>query len=183
MIQIPLSQIPSAEEFEAAVEAYRAALEAHRSGPPGVPQPRTAELVEAVIGREPDDHPVVAQRAPDRIVVLPYEIVDDRPLPPEVPVMPLEQRKAALMMELQRAAQDAAAAVLSPARARLLSFDATEAMSVPEEARTPAQVAAIDAWSGFNSAMHDIRRRTTEIEVVIEDLTEASIGGFSLPQF
>ncbi|MCD0415696.1 hypothetical protein LOC51_00580 [Rubrivivax sp. JA1024] len=183
MIQIPLSRIPSAEEFAAAAEAYRAALEVHRSGPPGVPQPRCDELVEAVIERVADPNPNVVERGPDRFVVAPYEIVDDRPKEAPQHVPTLQERKALLSMQLHDAAAAALAARLSPARARLLALDAGQAMALPESARTPAQAASIEAWTAYNSAAADINRRATEIEIMIEDLTEASIGGFSLPQF
>lgn len=183
MIQIPLSRIPSPEEFAAAAEAHRAALEAHRLGPAGVPQPRCDELVEAVVERVPDPNPKVAERGPDRFVVAPYEIVDDRPNAPAPHVPTLPERKALLAIELHQAAAAALAARLSPARARLLALDAGQAMAVPEGARTPAQTASIEAWTAYNSAAADIQRRSAEIEIMIEDLTEASIAGFSLPQF
>jgi hypothetical protein len=51
-------------------------------GKPGVPAPRSSELVERVVARVPQDGPV-ATRGPDRFVALPYQIVDDTPKTPE----------------------------------------------------------------------------------------------------
>lgn len=81
-MQIPLSQIGSADQFAATVEAHRKALESHRAGPAGRPAPSASSLVEAVIARVPDQGPV-DRRGPDRFEVRPYEIVDDRPVSEE----------------------------------------------------------------------------------------------------
>jgi len=81
-MQIPLSQIGSADQFASAVEAHRKALEAHRAGPAGRSAPSAPPIVEAVIARVPDIGPV-DRRGPDRFEVQPYEIVDDRPVSEE----------------------------------------------------------------------------------------------------
>lgn len=83
MIQIPLSQSGPADKFAAAAKAHRDALEAHLMGPAGKPRPIASPLVEAVIGRQPQSGPV-ANRGPDKFVVLPYDIVDDMQVSPEV---------------------------------------------------------------------------------------------------
>ncbi len=82
MIQIPLSQSGPANQFAAAVQQHIEARTAHMMGKPGVPAPRSSELVEAVVARIPADGPV-ATRGPDRFVALPYQIVDDTPKTPE----------------------------------------------------------------------------------------------------
>jgi hypothetical protein len=82
MIQIPLSQSGPADQFAAAVQQHIDACTAHMMGKPGVPAPRSSELVERVVARVPQDGPV-ATRGPDRFVALPYQIVDDTPKTPE----------------------------------------------------------------------------------------------------
>lgn len=87
MIQfIPLSQSGPEDQFAKAVEAHRKALEAHMMGEPGKPAPRAPDVVEAVIARQPQEGPVAA-RGPDQFVILPYKIVDDRPVSPEVQLL------------------------------------------------------------------------------------------------
>jgi hypothetical protein len=86
MIKIPLSQSGPADQFAAAVASHAAALEAHRMGPPGIPAPVAHELVEAAITRVQQAGPV-DDRGPDQFVILPYEIVDDRPVSPEVQIL------------------------------------------------------------------------------------------------
>jgi hypothetical protein len=83
MIEIPLSQSGPADQFAKAVEAHRAAVEAHTKGPAGKPAPRASALVESLIRRVPQDGPV-ADRGPDHITIAEYEIVDDTPVSPEV---------------------------------------------------------------------------------------------------
>jgi hypothetical protein len=83
VIDIPLSLVGSAEDFAAALEAHRAAVEAHMMGKPGVPAPRAGELVEQLVQRQADKGPV-ADRGPDKIVIAPYRIIDDTPVPAEV---------------------------------------------------------------------------------------------------
>lgn len=82
MIQIPLSQSGPADQFAAAVQQHIETCTAHTMGKPGVPAPRSSELVERVVARVPQDGPV-ATRGPDRFVALPYQIVDDTPKTPE----------------------------------------------------------------------------------------------------
>lgn len=82
MLKLPLSQTGPAEQFAQEVQAHIEALQAHMMGKPGVPAPRSTDLVESVITRQPQDGPV-ATRGPDRFVALPYEIYDDTPKTPE----------------------------------------------------------------------------------------------------
>ena len=83
MIQIPLSQIASEADFAAEVATHVAALKKHQMGKPGKPAPACTSLVAQVIARQPQKGPV-ATRGPDDFVVLPYTIVDDTPVSPEV---------------------------------------------------------------------------------------------------
>jgi hypothetical protein len=82
MIDIPLSQIGSAEQFDKDVQKHVEDLTAQMMGKPGVPAPRSSELIERVVARIPRDGPV-ATRGPDQFVALPYQIVDDTPRTPE----------------------------------------------------------------------------------------------------
>jgi hypothetical protein len=187
MIRIPRSRIfsdriKSEEDFHAAVAACRAALEAHCLGPAGRPVPMYDEAVEAVITRVPQEGPV-ATRGPDQFVVQDYEIFDDAPpQPPLPPPLTLEQRKQLCLMDLHVAAQAARDAVLSPARAQLLNFDVSDAMAVPEQQRSLAQLKAIEAFTAFSSRCADIARNVALAQVEIEDLTDVSIGLWRIPQ-
>lgn len=82
MIQIPLSQSGSADQFAAAVQSHIEACTAHMMGPPGRPAPRASEWIEFVVTRQPQEGDP-ATRGPDRFVALPYRIVDDTPKTPE----------------------------------------------------------------------------------------------------
>ena len=86
MIRIPLSQSGPADQFAKAVEAHCAALKAHMMGKPSKPSPVASPLVASVIERRPQTGPV-ATRGPDQFVIVPYEIVDDRPVSPEVQIL------------------------------------------------------------------------------------------------
>lgn len=82
MIHVPLSLAGSAEKFARDVQQHVEACVAHQMGKPGKPAPRASEVVEMVVKRQPAEGPV-ATRGPDRFVVLPYTIIDDRPRTPE----------------------------------------------------------------------------------------------------
>ncbi len=84
MIQIPLSQV--GDDFASEVAGFRAALEQHNRGEPGRPAPAASHWVSQVIARVPQDGPV-ADRGPDQFVILPYEIVDDRPVSHELQIL------------------------------------------------------------------------------------------------
>jgi len=86
MIQIPLSQSGPADKFAKAVQAHIEACTKHMMGKPGQPAPRATDVVESVVARVPQDGPV-ATRGPDRFVALPYEIVDDRVVSPELQIL------------------------------------------------------------------------------------------------
>jgi hypothetical protein len=82
MYEVKLSAIGcTPEKFAAALEAHRAAVESHMMGKPGIPAPVAGELVVFLVQRIPDTGPV-KERGPDKIVIAPYTIVDDTPLPP-----------------------------------------------------------------------------------------------------
>lgn len=81
-LKIPLSVSGDPAAFQRALEAHRAALAAHRSGPHGIPAPVAHPLLDSLIARVPAAGPV-ATRGPDTFAILPYEIVDDTPRTPE----------------------------------------------------------------------------------------------------
>jgi hypothetical protein len=75
-LTLPLSRTGDPAAFAVTIEAYRAALEAQRSGKPGVVAP--ASSFDFLIARVPRGDPL-----PDAFQVVPYTIVDDTPLSPE----------------------------------------------------------------------------------------------------
>jgi hypothetical protein len=77
MIQIPLSQIGSAESFVQAVESFRQAKLAHRFTV-DVPAPTADPLIESLVRRVQGE-----PGKPDDFLVLPFEIIDDTPRTPE----------------------------------------------------------------------------------------------------
>jgi hypothetical protein len=177
MIRIPLSAIGSAEEFAAALEAHRADVEAHMMGQAGVPAPVGHQLIEDLVQRIPAEGPV-AERGPDTIAILEYEVFDDSPPPPT-----LAERKQSLLMQVNEAAAAARGAVLSPARAELLNLEVTEAMSAPEMVRSPAQAATIELYTSFNSRCVDIAFVAAQAAVDIEQLTDSTIAAWQVPSF
>jgi hypothetical protein len=88
MIEIPLSAVVaiagSSEVFALELERRRAALEAHRLGKPGIAAPAPDALIDQLICRVVDTHPVIAERKPDQFVIAEYRIVDDTPVAPEL---------------------------------------------------------------------------------------------------
>ncbi|WKA31594.1 hypothetical protein [Bradyrhizobium roseum] len=83
MYEVKLSALGCpTEEFAAALEKHRTAVEDHMMGEPGRAAPIAGELVAFLVQRIPDKGPV-ADRGPDRIVIVPYTIIDDTPLPAE----------------------------------------------------------------------------------------------------
>lgn len=181
-IQIPLSQISTPSEFDAAVAKYRAELERHVMGNTGVASPVADMLVQLVIARVPQKGPIES-RGPDEFTVLPYEFLDDLPQSAPEPILTLAERKSRLTYDLQRSAQAAKAGVLSPARAQLLQMDASDAMAIPEDKRTVAHRAAIDAYSTYLSATSTIERQMLRAAIAVEDLTDANIDSWQAPEF
>lgn len=86
MVRIPMTIAGDPENFALAVQEHVEALTNHMMGKPGMPAPRANELVELVISRQPQDGRP-AERGPDRFVVLPYEIYDDRPVSEQVKLL------------------------------------------------------------------------------------------------
>jgi hypothetical protein len=85
-IKIPLSLSGPADEFAKAVDAHRKACHVHMMGRTGRPAPVAPDVVAAVVTRVPQTGPV-DKRGPDEIVILPYEIIDDRKVSPEVQLL------------------------------------------------------------------------------------------------
>lgn len=175
-VQIPLSVVGEPNAFAASLEAHCVALAKHRMAGLGVPVPM--HPFDFLVQRVPDTGPVATRKA-DTFIIAPYEIVDDTPPVPPPPT--LEEKKQELTFELQRAQQATINAILSPARVRLLSMDASEAMSVPEQSRTPAQTACIDAFVAFQSRVAEINKNAAVVGIEIEDLTDANIDSWKLP--
>jgi hypothetical protein len=169
VIRIPLSLVGDPDTFKREVEAHCVDLVAHRRGKPGVPAPVHEALIDSLILRVPRGDPL-----PDDFQVIPYEIFDDGPT--------LDERKAALAGQLRIAQAATVNAILSPARAALLNLDMTEALSTPEEMRTPGQLGAIAAYVAFQSRVAEINRSAAVAALEIEELTAEKVETWKVPE-
>ncbi|WP_457488948.1 hypothetical protein [Tardiphaga sp. P5_C10] len=161
--------------FAEAVEAHRLALIEHRQTGNATPthDPRVEAAVRRVIvpleeGR-PDDF------------VTDYEIIDDTP-PPPAPPTPAE-RRAQLLSSVQKSQAEAAAKVVSPARARLLSMDVSRVYAKPVESRTPADDAIMAQHAAIQARFNALTYHTAKLEVEIEDLADDQLDSWQMTDF
>jgi hypothetical protein len=206
MKQIYLSELRAAgfedaDAFAGAVTAYVTALTAHQTEI-GTPAPTAHVLVEHAVGRvqfpveqtfqpmhtyerqgddgamltvtEPSGEPVtfMGSEKPDEFRS-DYQLIDDTPPPPT-----LDERKMALIVEVDKAANEAVAALCPPLKQRLMEMTANRAYMVEEDKRTPAEVAAIATSQAFDRGVEEIRFRAATLAAQIHDLTEDTIGSW-----
>jgi hypothetical protein len=162
-------------DFAEAVEAHRLALIEHRQTGNATPtaDPRVEAAVRRIIvpleeGR-PDDF------------VADFEIIDDTPPPPEPPTP--ADRRAQLLNKVQVAQAEAAAKVISPARARLLSMDVSRVYTKPADGRTPADDAIFAQHAAIQARLNALTYHTATLEVEIEELADDQLESWQMPAF
>lgn len=159
-------------DFAEAVEAHRLALIEHRQT--GNATPTADPRVEAAVRRiivpleevRPDDF------------VADFEIVDDTP-PAPTPA----ERRAQLLNSVQVAQAEAAAKVISPARARLLSMDVSRVYAKPAESRTPADDAIFAQHAAIQARLNALTYHTATLEVDIEELADDQLDSWQMTAF
>ncbi|MGM4999244.1 hypothetical protein AB8A05_10960 [Tardiphaga sp. 538_B7_N1_4] len=159
-------------DFAEAVEAHRLALIEHRQTGNATPthDPRVEAAVRRVIvpleeGR-PDDF------------VADFEIVDDTPPPPTS-----SEQRAKLLRNIQVEHAAAAARVISPARARLLSMDVSRVYAKPAESRTPADDAIFAQHAAIQARLNALTYHTATLEVEIEELADDQLDSWQMTAF
>ncbi|MGM4967420.1 hypothetical protein AB7714_28260 [Tardiphaga sp. 1201_B9_N1_1] len=164
--------------FEDEVKAFIAAKEAHRTGSGAAPT--SYPDVEAAVRLV--RYPITEGESerPDDFVA-DFEIVDDTPPPPTSPT-PAEKR-VQLLNSVRTAQAEAAAKVISPARARLLSLDMSRVYAKQEENRTPADDAAMAQHAAIQSRLNALNYHTATLEVQIEDLADDQLDGWQMTAF
>ncbi|MGM5033514.1 hypothetical protein [Tardiphaga sp. 803_E3_N1_3] len=174
--QISKSQVDGLPyNFADEVEKYQQAMLAHRFS--GDAAPVAPGIIEAAVRRV--QYPIEDGKPDD--FVIDFEIVDDTPPPPEPPT-PTE-RRTKLMFQVQAAQADAAAKVISPARARLLSMDVSRVYAKATEARTPADDAALAQHAAIQARLNALTYHTATLEVEIEDLADDKLDSWQMTPF
>lgn len=97
------------------------------------------------------------------------------------PVFSLETRKKQLAEQVRAATQAARDAVISPARLKLLQFDAAQASAIPADSRLDADRAILAEFDRVQIAFARIERGALQAEIEIEELTAGTIDGYSPP--
>lgn len=164
-LQIPKSQIDRLGfDFAPAVEAYRQAKLAHRMTQ-HLPAPVAHPLVERVVTRKP------VEGQPDDFVA-DYEIVDD------TPVLTLAQRKQELMNAVTREEVALIGSILPPGKRRLRSMEHARLSLKPSTQCTIDELRKLNTWKLDDQQMETISYHAATLHAEIEDLTEATIGGW-----
>jgi hypothetical protein len=150
------------------VEKFRQAKLAHRFT--GDIAPSAPAIIEHAVRRVPRDG-----QADD--FVADYEVIDD------VPVPTLAGRKAVLLGKIRTAEAAAMARIISPGRERLMGLDLNAVYAKPEAARGDADRALLAKSTDIAARKQAIQRCGAALEVEVEDLTEATIGGWIMRPF
>lgn len=141
------------------VEAFRQALLAHRFTLD--PAPNASELIDRAIRR------VQTDGKPDDFII-DIEIIED---------VTFDDRKNALLSTVHKARDSTLAAIISPGRERLMMLDISEIK--PDEI-TPEQKAMVDSYNAIQIKKRAVIRYFTNAEIEVEELTEASIDGWTM---
>lgn len=162
---LPYDYLQEVVGFRDAKLAHRFTLE---------PAPHAADIVEFAVRRVPVDG------AADDFVI-DVEIVED--LPPEPPPPTLAERKAALVGQLNQSQDIAMLSVVSPARERLLLLD-VNAIRPDKDGKITADLQALlDRVADISARRNVIQRYFVNLEIEVEDLTEASIDAWTFKPF
>lgn len=170
-MQVYKSQLQDVTAFKKAVEKHIADLTAHTKTK-GVPAPQTHALVEHSVKR------VAVKGRPDSFVP-DYEIIDDSP--PETKLS-LDDRKTLLVGKLRNAELDAVNALIPERKRRLFSLQVREIQLKPEDQRTEDDKALLAKHDEIDAKYKQFQYKSAEAEAAIEDLTEATIDKWQLPQ-
>jgi hypothetical protein len=146
-----------------AVEKFRQAKLEHRFT--GDVAPSAPAIIEQVVRRVP-----VQGQADD--FVADYEIIEDIPMPT------LADKKAALVGTIRTMEAAALAKIISPGRERLMGLDLNAVYAKPEAARSDADGALLAKAADIAFRKQVVQRHGAELEVAVEELTDATIDGW-----
>jgi hypothetical protein len=155
-------------DYAVAVEAFRQARLAHRFT--GDIAPSAPGLIEHAVSR------VQTPGQADDFVA-DYEIVED------IPVPTLAERKAALLATIRAMEAAALARIISPARERLMGLDVNAVYLRPEAERGEADRALLQRLSQLAARKEVVYRHSAGLEIAVEELTEATIDGWTAREF
>ena len=171
-MQVYKSQLQDVEAFKKAVAKHIADMTAHTKTK-GVPAPQAPHsLIENSVKR------VAVKGRPDSFVP-DYEIIDDSP--PETKLS-LEDRKMLLVGRLRTAELAALNKLIPERKRRLFSFQVNAARLKPEDQRTEDDKALLAKQDEIEAMYKQFQYKSAEAEAAIEDLTEATIDKWQLPQ-
>lgn len=145
------------------VEKFRQAKLEHRFT--GDVAPSAPAIIEQAVRRVP-----VQGQADD--FVADYEIIED------ITVPTLTDKKAALVGAIRTMEATALATIISPGRERLMGFDLNAVYAKPEAARSDADRALLAKAADIAARKQVLQRHGAELEVAVEELTDASIDGW-----
>jgi hypothetical protein len=154
--------------YAEAVETFRQAKLAHRFT--GDVAPSAPAIIEHAVRRMQREG-----QADD--FVADYEIIDDIPMPT------LAERKATLVATIRGAEAAALAKIISSARERLQGLDLNAVYAKPEAARTDADRALLARAIDIAARKDMIQRHGIHLEIAVEELTEATLNGWTPAEF
>jgi hypothetical protein len=149
--------------YAQAVEAFRQAKLEHRFT--GDIAPSAPAIIEHAVSRVP-----IPGQADD--FVADYEVINDLPEPT------LAERKQALTATIRAMEAAALARIISPARERLMGLDINTVYLTPEAERTDAGRALLGRMTQLAARKEVVYRHSANLEVAVEELTDATINGF-----
>jgi hypothetical protein len=106
-----------------------------------------------------------------------YDVIDD------VPVPTLDDRKADLLGIIRGTEAAALARIISPGRERMLSLDLNAVYANPETDRTDADRGLLAKAADIAARKQAIQRHGVGLEIEVEELTEATINGWTPAPF
>lgn len=173
MPKIHLSHIKDREGFENAVKKHIARLKA-ANFEHNKPRPTADPLVEQSIKRVPGGKDKPDDYQAD------YEIVDDINTVPE---RSLDEKKRLWHDALIHAEVAAKNAVIPQRKVRLVNLAFSAALNVAEDVRSDADKKTIADHQEMVKKMQDIELIAATAESEIEDLTDATVDNWKLPNF